>query len=192
MLRSIDSYTGNSSNESKSSGKSSKREIPSHIKNFQPKQKHLNKSYTDAREKSNFLITVNTNISYNQLSEDARETLYFKLEDFMNELEGKFRSGDLLKVFGNGVQGRSDAGVEKYEFGIEYGSQKSLLHSHAILILNKKCHIDLKNANEYLEEFFSDVHEKGKKPYLNVRNFVDAQKMVETYITKTGQEPTEM
>lgn len=167
-------------------GGGGKREVPQHIKQFKRGQKSTyNAGYKQVSDKSNLLITVNTNISSEQLNENAREMVYYRLDDFMEEFGRKCKSGQLIKQFGIGSTGSSSAQVERYEYNIEFGDKKGLLHSHAVLILDRKAHINLLDANKFLAEYFADIHGIHKKGYINVRNYPNVDMIINAYINKS-------
>lgn len=165
--------------------------LPSHIRDFKkPSDNKLNVQYLDRKDKSNLLITVNTNIGYKQMpDEKTKEVVYTRLDEFMTEFGERIKSNELLKIYGSHKQGSlSNIPVSRYEYSIEMGNKHGLMHSHAILFLDSKAHIDLKKSNDYLASYFADLHNNGQKPYLNVKNFNNTDDIISAYIHKTQKE----
>jgi hypothetical protein len=177
-LLTIDQVMSNQSNSSSS--------VPDHIRNFNgPGTAPVSIDYIDRKDKSNLLITLNTNFSWRQLSGKSRDYIYQRLNDFMTQLGEEFKEGHFIIEFKG--SGPSDARPERWEYAIEFGNKHGMLHAHAILILSEKAHIDIANANKFVNDSFKDVLGEGEKMYLNIKNFPDTHRLVESYIRKQQQ-----
>ena len=165
-------------------------DIPAEIVNFNGPASSIRK-YTphgDTVNKSNFLITVNPNVSYKLLDLEKRVALTRHLRAVMAQIGEKLKSREFLKSFSSqsrpGKQfGTDGAEVTKYDFTLEQGLKRGFIHSHAICLVNKKVHINTKAANEWLQNQFNDWQTSGK-PYLHVRSFPSTESIMQSYLNK--------
>jgi hypothetical protein len=176
--------------KSKSSGDDG---VPDNIRNFSgPGSVHQIK-YLDQINKSNFLITLNTNVSYKSLDEEGRIALYNRTKLVMEQLGERFKSGEFLKQFGAGNHGKIKVNVTKYEFHVEIGNKHGFMHAHAILCCDEKCHINLGLARSFTHECYSDIHGDDKAgAYINVKSFQDTESVIRAYINKQQNSGAEM
>jgi len=170
-------------NEGKNNG-----DVPENILNFSgPGSVVANyQAVKDESDNSNFLITVNPNVSYKLTdSQELRAELYRKLRAAMNRLGSGFHTKELLKPFPVMSQALGST-VKQYEFNIEIGNNKGFMHVHSILLLEGKAHIDVKKCTELLDAELKGYHEAGQHCYINVKAFRDQKAVINAYIHKTN------
>lgn len=165
-------------------------DVPDNILKFNgPGTVQVNKqSVSDAAQSSSFLITVNPNASYKIIvTEEQKANLYRALRAAMNRLGSGFQTKEVLKPFPSVNPQPVTANVKQYEFNIENGNKAGFMHVHAILILDGKCHIDLKKAQTLLDAELGSYHEPGQHVYLNIRSFKDQKSVIEAYLKKSQE-----
>lgn len=139
-------------------------------------------------QKSNFLLTLVTNLGYKRFDTNGRIKLAEHLNDVMEEFGEGMRSGEFFKCAN--IKGKTfnceNVGVEEFEFTLEIGDKKGNVHSHAKLICDGIVHIDIAKCNKFAEQAFKEYHEEsGGKPYFNVRSFPNTEAIVDAYLHKS-------
>jgi hypothetical protein len=181
--------TGSASGSGRGSGISD-GDIPDNIRNFNGPGSINELKYIHMDNKSNFLITMNTNISYKDLDQEGRINLYRRTEAVMTEFGEKCKSGEFLKKFGVTNHGPMKAEVTKFDFSIEIGNQKGFMHAHSILCVEEKCHINISAAQKFVHDAYVDIHGPNVKgAYLNIRPFRDTQSVINAYLQKQQNQP---
>ena len=192
MYGSISQFTKPKSSlgEIKESITSQNRKVPSAIMNFAGPTKLKTGGELKQQQKqvnSNFLITLNTNKGYKNLTTDQRVKLSESLHDCMTELGQKIQDKSLFKcatLRGKSMGDCANVEVKKYEFSIEIGNNKGHIHSHAVLMLDGVAQIDLTKANELVQESLASYYSSGTKPHLQVKYFPSTEELVSAYIVK--------
>jgi hypothetical protein len=138
-------------------------------------------------QKSNFLLTLVTNLGYKRFDTPGRIKLAEHLNDVMEKFGEGLRSGEFFKCAN--IRGKSysceGVGVEEYEFTLEIGDKKGNVHSHCKLICDGVVHIDTAKCNAFATDAFKEYHEAGGKPYFNVRSFPNTEAIIDAYLQKS-------
>lgn len=138
-------------------------------------------------QKSNFLLTLVTNLGYKRFDTSGRIKLAEHLNDVMEEFGEGLQSGEFFKCAS--IRGKTfdcmNVGVEQYEFTLEIGDQKGNVHSHAKLVCDGIVHLDIAKCNKFAADAFKEYHEEsGGKPYFNVRSFPNTEAIIDAYLHK--------
>ena len=184
MLTPISQFT--SFVDTKSASYSADGDVPDHILNFT--RPTGNKPVNREKDKSNFLITFNPNVSYNLTpSKEDKIKLYKSIKATMNALGEKFRSLEFLKPFPDGKRASSLSGatVTKYEFQIEYGQKHGAMHAHGMLCVDRKVHIDRRKVQAWADPQYAS-YGPNHKTHFDFEVFYDTKSLIESYIAKSG------
>lgn len=129
---------------------------------------------------SNYLITINSNISHYLLKQQNDEwrlklIQIFKLvsQNLRDNINDFTKEGSpVVKVLG-------------FRSNLEVGTLKKFIHQHCLLELDNKALLDLNKMRKFLKEIFEGY---SNGPYLNVRFISNNMKAVESYVEKDGFE----
>jgi hypothetical protein len=168
-----------------------KSKAPSHILNFKGPGTVIadKQSVKDSAQSSNFLITVNPNVSYKIAVSDQQKTdLYQSLDKAMKRLGSGFQTRELLQPFPAVNQQAVSCNVKQYDFHVEYGNKAGFMHSHAVLLLDGKCHVNLKKCRAMLDEEFAAYHQAGEHVHLDIKAFKDQKAVIDAYLRKSQSE----
>ena len=140
-----------------------------------------NIDYKQAANNSNFLITINPNISYRALDTDAKRIeIATKLKNISEFLKIKLSQGVLCKPKGVGSKTKwRPPALISFHSEIEQGQMKGFLHIHCLVKFNGTCHIDLANLNRLLKHAFN------RAVHCQVKFYQDSSIALQAYLKKT-------
>lgn len=129
---------------------------------------------------SNFIITINPNISYRSLDKEQLIKASKSLIASCKNLEINFINGKLLKDFPSNSQYKTPK-LTKFDFAIERGEKNGFLHAHIIVMFDGYTQLRLGVMKEFINSMMSKY---SKGCYVNVVNFKDTTTTIENYIKK--------
>lgn len=130
---------------------------------------------------SNFLITINPNVSYKNLTPETRMALAKRLRDVSVAFMQHLKAGRFIK--GKGEKLTQKPNAVNAQTRLEIGGTSGFLHTHNIVSFDGVCHIDLVEARKWLNKELASVT-GGKSVHFNVASFTDTQKIMAAYISK--------
>ena len=152
--------------------------IPDQVLNFTPKQPKQYEKKTS--QTSNFIITINPNISYRSLQPDQVVNSTKALIAACKNLEINLSNGNLLKDFPSNSQYKMPK-LTKFEFAIERGEQNGFVHAHIIAMFSSYTQLRLGVMKDFINSMMSKY---SKGCYVNVVNFKDTTATIQNYIKK--------
>ena len=160
-------------------------DIPDEILNFEPgkltKKKPKDSSkYIKEVKKSNFLISINPNISHRATpTPELRKQLALGIQAVANEINKRFSAGEWLKPMKKTTTEWKAPPLESYKAKLEIGSQIGFLHVHILASFDGTCHVDLTQLREFLNGVFK------RKVHVQAKFFQNAALALEKYVEKT-------
>jgi hypothetical protein len=165
--------------------------IPEDILNFskgKSKKKVVDTEVKQARNASNFLITVNPNVSINTLDTQGRKDVYRALLSAGEGMRAEIEKNNLVKPRGLPRIGFQAPAIKKFESSVEIGSEKGFLHLHILISFDGECHIDLQPTINYFFQWLKRWREKPSEIYVNVRYYTDLAAVMVAYLAKQQRE----
>lgn len=161
--------------------------IPDRFKNNATgEKKNAKKTFRKIADKSNFLITINPNISFKTLPDNAtKKAVAKKLLSAGKHIRAKLSNGIFCKPKGMRTPDYKHPALIKYKKELEMGGKKGFIHMHIIASFDGVCHIDLSKLRDYVRGHF------GRNVHLQVKYFQNTQTAMEAYIEKTKDDDNE-
>lgn len=156
----------------------------------------LNNSYNSRKQKSRYLITINSNTSTKGKSDLVRAKLgAIKLVRFKEILYNVLNNGSMLKPITTRNKKLNDAyrlnavgwrppKLLEFQYHIEKGSKKEFIHAHSYVEFDDLTHIKAGELNLLGKEFFRP---EFNNMYINIRHVSDGISNVMEYIKKQNQ-----
>lgn len=137
------------------------------------------KTSTSISKHSNFIVTINPNISEKQTdTPEARRELGGKLLKINAMIKERFQKCELLKKRGSSGDDWKCPVLEDYKTQLEQSEDKGWIHSHALVSFAGEVHIDVNSARAMIKEMFPNGF------HFDVKYFRDTKKIVEHYVGK--------
>jgi hypothetical protein len=159
--------------------------------NTQVVTKKVRKQNVAKLQRSNFLITVNTNKRYDSLPQEESAVIFGKLKEAVLEFVKKITDFVIFEASKTGVEFGYSMEATKQElmtrvekatldYSFELGDN-STIHSHILFCMAKRAlnnKIDLAETRKFFTEH------TGFNCYINVRTFYDSKSSMQDYVSK--------
>lgn len=154
--------------------------FPDEIKNFT--QPNVKTREQKRKIPSNFMITINSNISHSKL-QDTNTRIYLskKLASCCENIKHNLANGNLLYEH----MDQPLAKLIMFKYSLEIGTKKGFLHAHAICSFNGWCQIKLPALKSLCNTIMSP---DSNGCFTHVQAFKDNKAMIESYISKHNSE----
>jgi len=160
------------------------RDLPAHLMgDLRPGAvAEAKKDYRRLAHSSNFLITINGNISWRKISDvPTRTKVYNEYSDALEALSAGMTDGSLLKLHPGDVgKNLPRPRLTKFDSRIEVSNKNGWLHAHAIATYNGRIHVDLAKMKAEMQSHMPS----SQKVYVNVRHFQDVSEIMQAYVNK--------
>jgi hypothetical protein len=159
------------------------RQLPAHLAgNIQPGAQEAKRDYRRIAHASNFLITINGNISWRTIADlPTRTKVYNEYSDAIEALSAGLTDGSLLKAH-PGDRGKQAPApkLTKFDSRIEVSNKNGWLHAHCIATYDSRIHVDLAKMKAEVSRYMPS----SQKVYVNVRHFQDVSEIIQAYVNK--------
>lgn len=149
------------------------------------------KKKVDAKPKvqanSNFIITINPNISYKKLTQDTKIQLGRQLLGLGNSMTQSMSTGQFLLPKGSKTRDPTSTFVPpkliSAQTKLEVGQEKGFVHIHSVVMFEGQCFVDLVALRDYSRQVM------GRVCKVQVKAFNNTVAVMEAYINKGQGNP---
>lgn len=134
---------------------------------------------------SNFILTVNPNISYRSLiiNEERKRVVLSGLQELGNELEYFFENGSNWNMVS--IE-KKDINLINYQYSIEQGKLKGFVHLHGLIQFDDRVIMDLPKLKKFVTSYLKQtgVVLDNRNIIVQLKYYKDTTAIVKKYLEK--------